>query len=119
MKKNPFLAGVGLGRYGDKRAVPMISDVIDALPLNDPMHTARELAFAIEDLGGTLTPAQRRKVDSTGAREIGRRARYLRELRRELGGEKLRPVASADRPGRREAACTNPLIASSPRGSER
>lgn len=101
LQENPLLAACGLGSYGDEHAVPALSAALDALPLGDPM-IAREMGSAIEELGGELTPAQQRKIETAQARTTGRQTRRLRELRRLTGEERLRPVVSADRPGRNE-----------------
>lgn len=61
--------------YGDPSALPRLSERLDALEVPAeaehafvPDQEIIEVASAIEDLGGTLTPEQQRKLDRVRSR---------------------------------------------------
>ena len=61
--------------YGDQAALPRLSERLDALEVPveaehafAPDQAIIEVASAIEDLGGTLTPDQRRKLERVRSR---------------------------------------------------
>jgi hypothetical protein len=62
-----------LAEYGDPQAIPALSQMFDALPVNDQddsvvgNHVFVELRAAIEDLGGHLTPEQAAKAERADA----------------------------------------------------
>lgn len=71
--QSPELGAIYLAEYGDARAIPALSQMFDALPVNDQddsvvsNHVFVELRSAIEELGGQLTASQRAKADRADA----------------------------------------------------
>ena len=67
------LGAIYVAEYGDPRAIPALSQMFDALPVNDQddsvmsNHVFVELRSAIEQLGGQLTAAQQAKADRADA----------------------------------------------------
>jgi NADPH-dependent ferric siderophore reductase len=72
-EQTPELGGMYLADYGDPRAIPVISHMFDALPVDDrenaimSNHVFVELRGAIEELGGQLTAAQEAKIERADA----------------------------------------------------
>lgn len=67
------LGAIYLADYGDPQAIPVLSQMFDALPIDDHSdsvmsnHIFVELQSAIEQLGGQLTAAQQAKADRADA----------------------------------------------------
>lgn len=98
--ENPFGGAAFLGRYGDARAIPDLVRALesdDLLAKTDCAICAAEqlsaIAHAIERLGGTLTDAQRARLE-----RIDREAARLWQP----GPDALRPESFARRPATRE-----------------
>jgi NADPH-dependent ferric siderophore reductase len=93
----PEHAAMCLAEYGDARALPALSAVLDAAPVQEAgfaaNHVFVELAAAIRDLGGDLSPQQRAKCE------------HARRISRDMG-ERLTRIASPEapppRPGRND-----------------
>lgn len=80
--QSPELGAIYLAAYGDARAIPALSQMFDALPLNEQddavmsNHVFAELRSAIEELGGQLTATQRAKA----ARADAPRRRFAAQM---------------------------------------
>ncbi|HEY9871321.1 MAG TPA: hypothetical protein V6D08_19335 [Candidatus Obscuribacterales bacterium] len=80
LKKNPVVGAGVMADYGDPAALPYLSAALDKLKVDNRggwLANAEifELAEAIEELGGTFTPSQARKVQAVRAqREASTRA---------------------------------------------
>ena len=67
------LGAIYLADYGDPQAIPVLSQMFDALPIDEHSdavmsnHIFVEVQSAIEQLGGQLTAAQRAKADRADA----------------------------------------------------
>ncbi|HEX5138352.1 MAG TPA: SEC-C domain-containing protein [Planctomycetota bacterium] len=69
---DPVLAACLLAEYGDARALAALSRALDETTIEDPAprfqnQAAFEIASAIEDLGGALTPSQAAQVERAEA----------------------------------------------------
>ncbi len=60
----PGPAALQLARYGDPAALPSLSAALDALALTPEAADLEGLVYAIEELGGVLTPAQAEKWEA-------------------------------------------------------
>lgn len=103
LARDPIGGAGNLVDYGDPTALPALSDRLDALevPAEEehalvPDQAIIEVASAIEDLGGTLTPEQRRKLD----RVRSRRNVFRRLLECAQAPAPPLPVVAAPRTGR-------------------
>jgi SEC-C motif len=72
LQRTPELGASYLAEYGEARALGVLAQTFDTLPLRDeeiPLanHVFIELRAAIEDLGGQLTPAQHQKFEAADA----------------------------------------------------
>lgn len=97
LRNEPEHGAMCLAEYGDARALPALSAALDAAPVREAdfagNHVFVELAAAIRDLGGDLTPQQRAKCA------------HARALSRDMGERLLRiaaPEKPAPRPGRND-----------------
>lgn len=91
---DPGSAAGNLAVYGDRRALEPLLVAFDALPVTDDPHWAAnqdliELREAIQDLGGTLTPAQEAKC-------------ALALVPRQPTERSLEPAVRRERPGRND-----------------
>jgi NADPH-dependent ferric siderophore reductase len=97
----PELGAIYLAEYGDSRAIPALSQMFDALPVDEQddsvmrNHVFIELRSAIEELGGQLTAAQRAKADRADAPRR-RFAAQMQEAVKRLAAQQqhIEPVAS-------------------------
>ena len=72
LQRTPELGANYLVEYGDARALEVLAQIFDALPIQEgdnPLanHVFIELRCAIEDLGGQLTKAQQQKFTQADA----------------------------------------------------
>lgn len=86
--RDPVFGAASFVAYRDARALPLLSAALDAA---DAMAVV-DLAGAIEDLGGRLTPAQQRQREA----EVARRKRMVTPRARPM------PTARPSRPGRND-----------------
>lgn len=91
--------------YGDPRALPILAQCLDEYELDErtASHdlTIKELAYAIEDLGGELTESQREKVATAHRIAAERRLAATRRQRR-APLDRPSPARRRERPGRNE-----------------
>ena len=100
-EQSPELGAIYLAEYGDSRAIPALSQMFDALPVDEQddsvmrNHMFIELRSAIEELGGQLTAAQRAKADRADAPRR-RFAAQMQEAVKRLAAQQqhIEPVAS-------------------------
>jgi SEC-C motif-containing protein len=100
MERNPNAGAMYVAQYGDPRALPLLSAALDRFEESrDPNpfanHAVIELEDAIKRLGGTLTPAQQRKVQRIFANDRPKRERLRAYLLGTLGS--VGPDASLTR----------------------
>ncbi len=101
LKTEPSYAAGDLAEYGDERAVPHLSLAFDdykVVESDSPMANQDlvELRAAIEELGGSLTPAQEKKYD----RALEPADRWRRQMHAAL--QSREPAKPPARPGRNE-----------------
>lgn len=101
LQVEPEGAAGDLAEYGDETALPDLRRAFDEYELVDsenPLanHTLVELRAAIEELGGTLNPGQRKKLE----RGLEAGDRWRRAIRAAL---EARTSATRPRPGRNES----------------
>ena len=95
------LGAIYLAEYGNPRAIPALSQMFDALPVNDQDDSVRsnhvfvELRSAIEQLGGQLTAAQQAKADRADAPRRRFAAQMDEALSRTRIAAQQRPTAQA------------------------
>jgi NADPH-dependent ferric siderophore reductase len=105
LEQFPELGAMYLAEYGDPRAVPALSGMFDALPIDDrdgamtANHVFVELRDAIEELGGQLTAAQVAKAERADAS----RRRFAEQM-----DEALSRLRTAAQPRRAALLPTNP-----------
>lgn len=58
LARDPELGALSLARYGDAAALPHLAATLDALAPSAHDHAIDAVAFAVEELGGDLTPSQ-------------------------------------------------------------
>jgi len=103
---DPFLGAAEIAEYGDPAAIPLLQDRFERLrPSPDDWNGNNgiiEIGAAIEELGGTLTAAQKRKIGAAG--KI--RRDVLAHRREGEDGTRpflpARPVRVPERPGRND-----------------
>lgn len=105
LEEVPSIGAGLLADYGDPRALPHLDEVFDKLetPSGSQFfagHTFLELREAIERLGGSLTPAQKARLDV--ARESSWRLREA--LERVVAGPPARPDRTTQSPAERNRA---------------
>lgn len=95
------LGAIYLADYGDPQAIPVLSQMFDALPIDDHSdsvmsnHIFVELRSAIEHLGGQLTAAQQAKADRADAPRRRFAAQMDEALSRMRIAAQQRPTAQA------------------------
>ena len=105
LERSPELGAMYLAAYGDARAVPALSQMFDALPVDDQdgammaNHVFVELRGAIEALGGQLTAAQTAKAERADAS----RRRFAAQM-----DEALNRLRTAAQPRRKAQGPSNP-----------
>jgi hypothetical protein len=93
---DPVLAACLLAEYGDARGLAALSRALDETTIEDPAPRLRnqevfEIASAIEDLGGRLTPSQAAQVERAEAAH-----------RRSFAPPVSAPARRPERPGRND-----------------
>ena len=100
LRRDPSGAATLLVLYDDPRALPLLSDLLDALPDEDPAspveHVSCAVGQAIRDQGGALTPAQEERL--ARLHPEGDPARLLDDAFLEAFGKEL-PVHAPEHPG--------------------